>query len=865
MSTPIRRQYLQAKQQHPGCLLLFRLGDFYETFDEDARTISRELGLTLTGRELGKGQRYPMAGIPYHALDGYLAKLIRRGFRVAICEQMSDPATSKGLVDREVVRVVTPGTVLEPNLLEQKANNYLVALAPAGDRWGLAYIDLSTSEFATAELSPQDAALELERLRPAEVLLPEGASPPGATGGAPVTKRDARTFDEEECRALLLRHLGATSLEAYGCEGMAGAVRAAGAILAYVAETQKAALPNLNRLSTVSPQSYMALDSQTRRNLELFQGGRNGGTEHSLYAVLDLTRTPMGGRLMRRWLGQPLRELAPLLKRQEAVAWLHAHAIQRTRVLEMLHTVGDIERLAVRVRAGAASPRDMAALRRSLETAPPVRQALESAPAWLVERLDACPDAVELIAYAIVEDPPALLSDGGVIRQEFSPELDQVRSASRNARDYIASLEKTEREHTGIKSLKVGYNRVFGYYIEVTTPHLALVPATYIRKQTLSGAERYYTPELKEYESLVLNAQERIAEMEAALFRQVCAQVAAMADRILDTADALAHADALSALAEAAARYNYVRPTLTDGDTLDIKAGRHPIVERFLSGGEFVPNDTLLSCKDAQVVVLTGPNMAGKSTFLRQAALIVLMAQMGGFVPAQAATVGLVDRIFTRVGLQDDLATGQSTFMVEMIETAHILHNATSRSLLILDEIGRGTSTYDGMAIARAVIEYIHNHPRLGARTLFATHYHELVEMARYLPRVRNYNVAVAEEGGDVVFLHRIAPGGADKSYGIHVAQLAGLPRPVVHRAREVLAELESADGRAQSDWRRGRSAPRADPSTEGEQMPLFGKTPPWLEELLALDVNGLTPLEALTRLYELQRKAKGEGGQAAH
>ena len=859
MSTPIRRQYLQAKQQHPGCLLLFRLGDFYETFDEDARTISRELGLTLTGRELGKGQRYPMAGIPYHALDGYLSKLIRRGFRVAICEQMSDPATSKGLVDREVVRVVTPGTVLEPNLLEQKANNYLVALAPAGEGWGLAYIDLSTSEFGTAELSPQDAALELERLRPAEVLLPEGASPPGATGGAPVTKRDARSFDEEECRALLLRHLGATSLEAYGCEGMPGAVRAAGAILAYVAETQKAALPNLNRLSTVSPQSYMAIDSQTRRNLELFQGGRNGGTEHSLYTVLDLTRTPMGGRLMRRWLGQPLRELAPLLKRQEAVAWLHAHAIQRTRVLEMLHTVGDIERLAVRVRAGAASPRDMAALRRGLETAPTLRRTLEGAPALLVGRLDACPDAVELIARAIVEDPPAALSDGDVIRQGFSPELDQVRSASRNARAYIASLEKAERERTGIKSLKVGYNRVFGYYIEVTTPHLALVPADYIRKQTLSGAERFYTPELKEYESLVLNAQERITEMEGALFRQVCAQVAALADRVLSTADAFAHADALSALAEAAARYNYVRPTLTDDDALEIRAGRHPIVERFLSGGEFVPNDTLLSRRDAQIIVLTGPNMAGKSTYLRQAALIALMAQIGSFVPAEAATIGLVDRIFTRVGLQDDLATGQSTFMVEMIETAHILHNATSRSLLILDEIGRGTSTYDGMAIARAVIEYIHNHPRLGARTLFATHYHELVEMARYLPRVRNYNVAVAEEGGNVVFLHRIAPGGADKSYGIHVAQLAGLPRPVVHRAREVLAELESADGRAPSGWRRGRPAPRASPSAE--QMPLFGKTPPWLKELLALDVNGLTPLEALTMLYELQRKAKGEAG----
>ena len=856
MSTPIRRQYLQAKQQHPGCLLLFRLGDFYEAFDDDAHTVSRELGLTLTGRELGKGQRYPMAGIPYHALDGYLAKLIRRGFRVAICEQMSDPATSKGLVDREVVRVVTPGTVLEPNLLEQKANNYLVALAPTADGWGMAYIDLSTGEFATADLSLQDATLELERLRPAEVLLPEGATPPAATGGASVTTRGARSFDEGECRTLLLRHLGATSLEACGCEGMPGAVRAAGAILAYVAETQKSALPNLNRLSTVSPQAYMALDSQTRRNLELFQGGRNGSPEHSLYAVLDLTRTPMGGRLLRRWLGQPLRELAPLLERQEAVAWLHAHAIPRARAIEMLRSVGDIERLAVRVRAGAASPRDVAALRRGLETAPTLRQALEGAPALLVGRLDACPDAVELIARAIVEDPPAALSDGGVIRQGFSPELDQVRSASSNARDYIASLEKTERERTGIKSLKVGYNRVFGYYIEVTTPHLALVPTDYIRKQTLSGAERFYTPELKEYESLVLNAQERIAEMEAALFRQVCAHVAALADRVLSTADAFAHADALSALAEAAARYNYVRPTLADSGLLEIKAGRHPVVERFLSGGEFVPNDTLLSCNDAQIVVLTGPNMAGKSTYLRQTALIALMAQMGSFVPADAAIVGLVDRIFTRVGLQDDLATGQSTFMVEMIETAHILHNATSRSLLILDEIGRGTSTYDGMAIARAVIEYIHNHPRLGARTLFATHYHELVEMALYLPRVRNCNVAVAEEGGTVVFLHRIAPGGADKSYGIHVAQLAGLPRPVVHRAREVLAELESADGRAPSGPQRGRRAPRADASPE--QMPLFGGTPPWLNELLALDVNGLTPLEALTRLYELQRKAKG-------
>ncbi|MBI4338236.1 MAG: DNA mismatch repair protein MutS [Chloroflexi bacterium] len=857
-ATPIWRQYQRVKRRYPDCILLFRMGDFYETFGEDARVAAHELQITLTGRPLGKGHREPMAGIPYHALEGYLARLIRAGHRVAICEQLSDPAASKGLVERDVIRVVTPGTVTEPALLEQKANNYLAAVVASGLEAGLAYADITTAEFATTQLPLAQLPLELERLAPAEVLAVEELK--GALALPRVTALPSHLFDLALARDVLLEHFGVASLEGYGCEGLPLAVRAAGAILQYLKETQKGFLGRLTSLRTYSTGQFMALDPQTRRNLELFQGGRSGSGP-SLFSVLDFTRTPMGGRLLRRWLGQPLLDIISLQQRQEAVAWLHASSLRREAVATLLREVPDLERLINRVGAGTAMPRDLLALRRGLEAVPKVLALLAEgaeAVAWLTGQVKPCAEVVALIASAIEEEPSTAVGEGGVIRVGFSTELDELRQAGRSAREYLAGLERQERERSGISTLKVGYNKVFGYFIEVSKANLSKVPPDYIRRQTLTGAERFITPDLKEYEALILNAQERLAELEGTLFRQVCRQVAQSAERVLATAEGLAQVDVFYSLAEAAARHGYVRPVLNGGDTIEIHGGRHPIVERALPAGSFVPNDTTLSNSGCQVLVLTGPNMSGKSTYIRQVALLVLMAQVGSFVPAESAQVGLVDRIFTRVGLQDDLTTGQSTFMVEMLETAQILNHATPRSLVIVDEIGRGTSTYDGMAIARAVVEHLHNHPKLGCKALFATHYHELTRLADYLPRVRNCNVAVVEEGNRVVFLHRIVPGGADRSYGVHVAQLAGLPPPVIHRAWELLRELEASAPGAGRGARSGRRA-------AAHQLPLLqGAGDGTLQELLAallkLDLNTLSPLEALNRLFDLQQKAREAG-----
>ncbi|MBT9163127.1 MAG: DNA mismatch repair protein MutS [Chloroflexi bacterium] len=863
--TPVRRQYLRIKQRYPDAIVLFRLGDFYEAFDEDARHISRELQIVLTSRSMGKGQRFPMAGIPHHALDGYLAKLIARGHKVAICEQVSDPRTSPGLLEREVVRVVTPGTVVEPELLEIKANNYLAAMVSDGERAGIAYVDITTSEFATTQISADQALTELGRLNPSEIIVARNVESrdSGVRGGGLQseaspdsrakrlqTSIDERWFELETARRTLLDHFQVASLEGYGCAHLPLAIQAAGAIIHYLTETQKAALSQLPKLSTYSTGSFMVLDAPTRRNLELFQPSGSG---LSLLSVIDLTGTPMGGRLLRRWLGQPLLDLQALKQRQEAVAWFVANTARRTEIINALRRLADMERLINRIRSGIAIPRELISLRRSLETVPQIKAAIgeEFSPlGWLSQRLKPCEEVVDLIAQAIAAEPPG---EGGVIKPGFSPELDQIRSSSRQARQYLADLERRERERTGIKSLKMGYNKIFGYYIEVTSPHLSRIPQDYIRKQTLVGAERFFTPELKEYESLILNAAERIGELETSLFRQVCRQIAGWAERILGTADALAHIDVFVAFAEVAMRYSYIQPQLTNEDAIHISGGRHPVVEQALSG--FVPNDTYLATDDAQLIILTGPNMAGKSTYLRQVALIVLLAQIGSFVPAASATIGLVDRIFTRVGLIDDLATGRSTFMIEMTETANILNNATPRSLIILDEIGRGTSTYDGLSIAQAVVEYIHNNPSLGAKTLFATHYHELVELASFLPRVRNFNVAVAEEGGRVVFLHQIIPGGADRSYGIHVAQLAGLPKSVLQRAQEVLSGLEENGDRG--GVRRARRARRTQSPASPGQLPLFVHRPPVLEELEKLDIDSLSPLEAITRLYDLRKKAR--------
>ena len=864
MSTPARKQYLRIKKQHQDEVLLFRMGDFYETFDNDARLISRELEIALTSREMGKGERVPLAGIPYHALDGYLAKLIKKGYRVAICEQTSDPAASRGIVDREVVRVVTPGTVIEDSILDRKANNYLAAAVTDGERAGLAYVDITTSEFATSEFPASQLAVELAGLEAAELLVSEESLPPntgdGRTGSdddVSITTVTTDMFNEDWAREALHNAFGVTSLEGFGCERLPLAVRAAGAIVRYLEDHRSGALGQLNSLYTYSTESYMVLDPQTRRNLELFEGGRWGGdTGASLLAVLDRTKTSMGARQLRRWVGRPLLGMAELTKRQDAVEWFHRSAVRRGRVTAALQKIADIERLVNKVCASAATPRDMVGLGRSLAAAPEIWQILgedEDAPAvaWLTDGVHDASDTVDLIGRAITDDPPLNVGDGGVILQGFSDDLDRLRNSSREAQDYIASLEKTERERTGIKSLKVGYNKVFGYYIEISRSNLSQAPEEYIRRQTLVNAERFITPQMKEYESLILNAQERIAELESSLFRQVCKQIADAAGPIMTVARAVAQVDAFASLAEVAERQGYVRPVLNEGDSISIVQGRHPVVERTIDAGKFVPNDIRLSTRDEQVIMLTGPNMAGKSTFIRQVAVITLMAQIGSFVPADSAMVGVVDRIFTRVGLQDDLSTGQSTFMIEMLETATILNHATPRSLVILDEIGRGTSTYDGLAIARAVAEFIHNHPRAGCKTLFATHYHELTQLADVLPRVRNYNVAVAEEEGEVVFLHHIVPGGADRSYGVYVARLAGMPAAVVNRAWEVLTELE---GKSSSPAANGRAAP---PDVQAQQLSLLPTTPPVIDELLALDVSSMTPLEAITKLYEIQERAK--------
>ncbi len=853
MPTPARRQYLRIKSEHQDAILLFRMGDFYETFDDDARVISRELEIALTSREFGSEKKVPLAGIPYHALKPYLARLVKKGYKVAICEQTSDPSRSRGIVDREVVRVVTPGTVFEESLLEGKANNYLAAVIIEGDLAGLAYADITTSEYATTQLAASEVSVELFRLRPAELLLPEGAAAPDADDSTAIAHIPSESFDLEWSAESLKRHFKVSSLEAFGCDNLPLAIRAAGAIREYLVQTQKAAADQLTTLRAYTTSRHMILDPQTRRNLELFEGGRWADKSASLLSVLDRARTAMGGRLLRSWVGQPLLDLDELTRRQESVEWFHRSALRRERVIALLDSVSDIQRLLNRVRGFGATPRDLTALAASLETSPYLKEILsEDQDAWQVRQLtDAIPDISQVTALlrsAIADDPPITVGDGKVIRPGFSPEMDDIRDATTNAQQYIARLQSRERERTGIKSIKVGYNKVFGYYIEVSNANLGLVPDDYVRRQTLVGGERFITPEMKEYESRILNAQDRMAELESDLFKQVCAQTAAHTADIAATAETIAHIDTFCSLAEVASRNAYIRPELSDSDKIEIKQGRHPVVERALDTGAFVPNDTALSESDGRLAIITGPNMAGKSTYIRQVAILVLMAQIGSFVPAESASIGLVDRIFSRVGLQDDLALGQSTFMVEMVETASILNHATPRSLIILDEIGRGTSTFDGLAIARAVAEYIHNHPNLGSNTLFATHYHELTQLSDHLPGVRNYNVAVSEENGSIVFLRRIVPGRADKSYGIHVAQLAGMPNAVVNRAWEALRELEARDS---TDPANG--TPRQN-TAQPTQLPLLPTSSPALDELKALDISSMTPIEAINKLYELQK-----------
>jgi DNA mismatch repair protein MutS len=866
MVTPARRQYLTLKEQHKDAILLFQMGDFYETFDDDARVVARDAEVHLTSKEFGRDGRVPLAGLPLRALDTYLRKLLGKGHRVAICDQITE--AGHGLIERAVTRIVTPGTLTEPQLLRERENTYLAALnyGRAGrDEVALAYVDVSTGEFAVAQFGGSDLtaslAAELGRLSPAEVLSPVDGPPlPGPWHRVP---REKRVFDGEDGAAALREHFGVASLEPYGCERLPLACGAAAAILDYLHEYNPRLLGGLRGLFTYRTGDYMTLDAQTRRNLELARSGREGRSGRGLLGVIDRSQTAPGGRLLRRWLSQPLLNLAALEERHDGVGEFVARATAREECRAILKQMGDLERLTGRTVAGTVGPRELHNLRGTLGHIPALRAALAECATAVVARLrgqlDACGEVADLIERAI-----AAPHEGQRIRPGFDADLDALVEGTREARRWIAELERRERERTKIKSLKVGFNKVFGYFIEVTKPNLHLVPDDYIRKQTLSTCERYITPELKEFEAKISDAEQRITAAEDALYGRVLAELAREAPRLLTTAAAIAQIDVLASFAEAADRGGYTRPTLIEDRAIHIRAGRHPTVEAAVERHTFIPNDLDLDADeldgDGAIMLLTGPNMAGKSTYLRQVALIVLLAQIGAFVPAEEATIGLVDRIFTRIGAQDDLAAGQSTFMVEMLETASILHHATPRSLIILDEIGRGTGTLDGLAIARAVVEDIHD--RIGARCLFATHYHELLALLDALPRLRACNVAVREDADGIVFLHRIAPGGAARSYGIHVARLAGLPRRVTDRAADLLRDLEATA----TPLRTVREAPPTNgyhaEEAEGEASPDSDMSP-WsagdaadiLEEIASLDLVNTTPLAALNQLFAIQQR----------
>ena len=879
---PLRQQYLQIKARYPDTILFFRLGDFYETFDEDAKTASDVLDIVLTGREMGKDLRVPMAGIPYHAADGYIARLIAAGHKIAVCEQIGEPTKGRGLVERDVTRVITPGTVIDPEMLDARQNNDIVAVVVEGNRAGVAYADITTGEFRTTQLAadePEELLLavgrELLRLHTAEVVLPADLTDalplPMASWlpeSASLSKSETWRWQVDRAADALMRHFAVDSLDGFGCAGKPLATRAAGGLLQYLEETQLTGLNQVTALATYSIDGYMTLDAQTQRNLELTESQR-GDRRHSLIAVLDQTKTPMGARLLRRWVSQPLLDLDELSTRLDGVESLVGDPATRASLRDRLHAVKDIERIVNRARNGIANPRDLGTLRDTLAAlagiGPLAEQVAHAQP------VPAHADLAQLLGDALVDDPPVSFGKAQVIKGGFASDLDGYRAKASEAREWIANLERTERDRTGIKSLKVGYNRVFGYYIEITTAALAsadrdrmargedgsALPEDYLPKQSLTNATRYFTPQLKEYETLVLNAEETLSSMEQDVFARVVRQVADQASKLLSTAAAIAWLDVIAALADVAATNNYTRPALDEGTVIEIEAGRHPVLETTLPAGEFVPNDAHLDADEEQIVILTGPNMAGKSSWLRQVALITLMAQIGSFVPAARARVGLVDRIFTRIGAQDDIATGQSTFMVEMLETANILHHATPRSLVVLDEIGRGTSTYDGLAIARAIVEHLHNASHLGCKTLFATHYHELTELEQVLPRVRALRMDVLEEGDQVIFLRQVVPGGADRSYGIHVAQLAGLPKAIVRRASEILEDLED---RGQGDQQPGkRRAAMSQPVPQDApqlQLTFFNEESPVVGRLRGLDVESLSPLEALNLLYELKRDA---------
>ncbi|NLX59030.1 MAG: DNA mismatch repair protein MutS [Phycisphaerae bacterium] len=871
MPTPAMQQYKQMKARYPETILFFRMGDFYEMFYDDARVASKVLGLALTTRSKDSGNPIPLAGIPYHAVDSYLAKMIRAGHRVAICEQIEDPKQAKGVVRRDVVRVVTPGTLTDESMLDDREANYLAAVCPDGPRAGVAWVDLSTGKFWCHDTTAAGACDEMARLGPAECLLPEQIVEHDAAttarlrtaAASPVVKRPDYLFDPDDAQRRLREHFAVASLDGFGVADMPLGVRAAAAVLQYLEETQRTALGHIRRLTAVRSDRFLYLDEATVRSLELTRTLRGESREHTLLDVLDQTRTPMGARLLRTWIQFPLADTARINARLDAVELLVATRELRDDLAAHLDDVADLERIVARVAVLRAGPRDLVALGRSLARMPALKALLAERQAerlrTLEQRIELLPELRALLEASMADDAPATLRDGGFIRPGYHAELDRLRDIRTGGARWLAEFQAREAQRAGIPSLRVGFNNVFGYYIEITNAHADKVPPDYIRKQTLKNAERYITEELKLHETEVLGAEEKALALELELFQDIRRRVAEHTAAIQSLADALAELDLLCTFAAVAVRQRYVRPEVGDGLEFELLDSRHPVLDRTL-GAEFVPNDCVLSADECRLMILTGPNMAGKSTYIRQVALVALMAQMGSFVPARVAKIGVVDRIFTRVGAADELARGQSTFMVEMSETANILNNATERSLVILDEVGRGTSTFDGLALAWAITEHLARATR--CRSLFATHYHELTELSDLLPATRNFNVAVREWEDEVVFLHKIVPGGTDKSYGIHVARLAGVPRDVVHRARDILAALESQhvdeSGRSLLARRVNHEAAEADTKRPpaADQLSLFedpGRVV--VDELRKLNLDAMTPIEALVKLKELKDK----------
>ena len=875
--TPMMKQYMQTKEEYKDCILFYRLGDFYEMFFDDALTASKELEITLTGKNCGLEERAPMCGIPYHAVDSYLNRLVSKGYKVAICEQVEDPKTAKGIVKREVIRVVTPGTNLDTQGLDETKNNYIMCIVYMADRYGLSVADVTTGEYLVTELDSQTKLMdELYKFMPSEIVCNEAFYMSGLDLDdlknrlhMAIYSLEAWYFDDALCRETLQEHFKVASLEGIGLSDYECGMIASGALLKYLEETQKNSLSHMSRLTRYATGNYMVLDSATRRNLELVETLREKQKRGYLLWVLDKTKTAMGARTLRKYVEQPLIDKESIVKRLDAVAELKDNAICREEIREYLNPVYDLERLVGKITYQSANPRDLIAFQSSLSMLPSVKCILKDMESDLLkeiyEELDPLEELCDLVGRAIQEEPPLAMKEGGIIKDGYNEEVDRLRKAKSEGKNWLADLETKEREKTGIKNLRIRYNKVFGYYLEVTNSFKDLVPDYYTRKQTLANAERYIIPELKELEDTILGAEDKLCALEYELYCEVRNTIAAELTRIQRTAKAVAKLDVIASLALVAERNNYVRPKINEKGVIDIRDGRHPVVEKMIPNDMFIANDTYLDDKKQRISIITGPNMAGKSTYMRQAALIVLMAQLGSFVPASSANIGLVDRIFTRVGASDDLASGQSTFMVEMNEVANILRNATSKSLLILDEIGRGTSTFDGLSIAWAVVEYISNSKLLGAKTLFATHYHELTELEGKISNVNNYCIAVKEKGDDIVFLRKIVKGGADKSYGIQVAKLAGVPDPVINRAKEIVEELVTADitGKVKDIAVQGSETKKKTQKKLDEvdltQFSLFDtvKDDDVLNELKELDISHMTPMDAMNKLYQLQNKLR--------